>query len=194
MPITHIGKTVFVSHNSSRQVELQNIYHVPGMKKNLLYVSQLTDSGNYVLFGPNDIKVYRNLKVTSTPIMEGKRLESIYVMSAETTYVEKTRSNETADLWHTRLGHMCYNKLKIMMQQSKLKGLPKLEIIGDTICVRCQYGKAHQLPYEESKYQAKKQLELVHSDVFGPVKQSSISGYRYMVAFIDDFSWYVWIY
>ncbi|KAH0640168.1 hypothetical protein KY285_036754 [Solanum tuberosum] len=161
MPVTHIGKMVFVSHHSSRQVELQNIYHVP---------------------------------VTNTPIIEGRRLESIYVMSAEITYVEKTRSNETADLWHTRLGHMSYNKLKIMMQQSKLKGLPKLEIIGDIICVGCQYGKAHQLPYEESKYQEKKQLELVHSDVFGPVNQSSISGYRYMVAFIDDFSWYIWIY
>ncbi|KAH0669139.1 hypothetical protein KY285_025760 [Solanum tuberosum] len=94
IPITHIGKTVFVPHHSSRQVELQNIYHVPGMKKNLLSVSQLTDSGNYVLFGPNDVKVYRNLKVTSTPIMEERRLESIYVMSAETTYVGKIRSNK----------------------------------------------------------------------------------------------------
>ncbi|KAH0703207.1 hypothetical protein KY285_017485 [Solanum tuberosum] len=193
MPITHIDKMVFVPHHSSRQVELQNVYHVPGMKKNLLFVSQLIDSGNYVLFGPNDVKVYRNLKVTSTPIMEGKRLESIYVMSAETTYVEKMRSNKTVDLWHARLGHVSYSKLKIMMQQSKLKGLLKLEIRGDTICAGCQYGKAHQLPYGESKYQAKEPLELVHSDVFGPVKQSSISGYRYMVTFIDDFSRYVWI-
>ncbi|KAG5582114.1 hypothetical protein H5410_052741 [Solanum commersonii] len=41
--ITHISKTVFMSHHSSRQVKLQNVYHVPGMKKNLLFVSQLTD-------------------------------------------------------------------------------------------------------------------------------------------------------
>ncbi|KAH0694070.1 hypothetical protein KY285_021167 [Solanum tuberosum] len=75
-----------------------------------------------------------------------------------------------------------------MMQQSKLKGLPKLEIRRDIICVGCQYGKAHQLPYGESKYQAKEPLELVHSDMFGPVKQSCISGYRYIVTFIDDFS------
>ncbi|KAG5609100.1 hypothetical protein H5410_020381 [Solanum commersonii] len=38
IPITHIGKMVFVSHHNSRQVELQNVYHVPGMKKNLLSV------------------------------------------------------------------------------------------------------------------------------------------------------------
>ncbi|KAH0694058.1 hypothetical protein KY285_021155 [Solanum tuberosum] len=125
--------------------------------------------------------------------MEGRRLESIYIMSVETTYVEKTRSNETTDQWHARLGYMSYNKLKIMMQPLKLKGLPKLEIRGDIICAGCQYGNAHQLLYRESKYQAKEPLELVHSDVFGPVKQSCISGYRYMVTFIDDFliaSWW----
>ncbi|XP_049406292.1 uncharacterized mitochondrial protein AtMg00300-like [Solanum stenotomum] len=96
--------------------------------------------------------------------MEERRLESIYVMSAETTYVKETRSNETTDLWHTRLG---YSKLNNMMQQSKLKGFPQLEIRGDTICAGCQYGKTHQLPFGESKYQANEPLELVHSDVFG---------------------------
>lgn len=82
-----VGKTVFMSCHSSRQVELQDVYHVPDMKKNLLSVSQLTTSGNYVLFGPDGIKVYRNLKVTSSPIMEERSLESIYVMRAETTYM-----------------------------------------------------------------------------------------------------------
>ncbi|KAH0758836.1 hypothetical protein KY290_022329 [Solanum tuberosum] len=45
-----------------------------------------------------------------------------------------------------------------------------------------------QLPYGESKYQVNEPLELVHSDVFGPVKQSYISGYHYIVTFINDFS------
>ena len=37
-------------------------------------------------------------------------------------------------------------------------------------------------------------MELIHSDVFGPIKQISIGGMRYMVTFIDDFSRYVWVY
>ena len=61
------------------------------------------------------------------------------------------------------------------------------------MCARRQYGKAHQLLYEESKFRAKKLLRLVHSDVFGHVKQSSISGMRYMITFIDDFSIYFWV-
>ena len=93
-----------------------------------------------------------------------------------------------------RLGHVSYFKLSVMVKKSMLKGLPQLDVRTDTVCVGCQYGKAHQLPYEESKFKAKEPLELVHSDVFGPVKQQSISGMRYMVTFIDDFSRYVWVF
>lgn len=112
-------------------------------------------------------------------------------MSAETAFVDRTRKNKTADLWHARLGHVSYHKLKVMMAKSMLKGLPQLEVRTETVCAGCQYGKAHQLPYDDSKFQAKAPLELVHSDVFGPVKQPSVRGLRYMITFIDDFSRYV---
>ncbi|KAE8705491.1 PLAC8 family protein [Hibiscus syriacus] len=158
--ITHIGKMIVTPRYNSNQVQLQDVYQVPGMKKNLIFVAQLTSSDHYVLFGPQDVKVYHDLKISETPTIEGRRLESIYVMLAE----------------------------------SLLKGLPQLDVRTDTVCARCQYGKAHQLPYDESKFKAKEPLELVHSDMFEPVKQQSISGMRYMVTFIDDFSRYVWVF
>ncbi|KAE8679564.1 tir-nbs resistance protein [Hibiscus syriacus] len=96
--------------------------------------------------------------------------------------------NEISDLWHMRLGHVSYSKQSVMVKKSMLKGLPQLDVRTDTVCAGCQYGKAHQLPYDESKFKAKELLELIHYDVFGPVKQQSISGMRYMVTFIDDFS------
>jgi hypothetical protein len=37
-------------------------------------------------------------------------------------------------------------------------------------------------------------LELVHSDVFGPVTVPSLGGSLYYVSFIDDFSKKTWIY
>ena len=81
-----------------------------------------------MLFGPKDVKVYQNLKPSGQPLMEGRRLESIYVMSAQEAYVDKTRKNETMDLWHARLGHVSYDKLKAMMKKQMLRGLPYLEI------------------------------------------------------------------
>ena len=37
-------------------------------------------------------------------------------------------------------------------------------------------------------------MEIVHSDVCGPMSSSSLSGYVYYVSFIDDFSRKTWIY
>nr|GEW40517.1 retrovirus-related Pol polyprotein from transposon TNT 1-94 [Tanacetum cinerariifolium] len=132
--------------------------------------------------------------VHGDPVMMGQRMESVYVMSAETAYVNKARQNEMADLWHLRLSHVSYFKLEEMMKKSMLKGLLNLEVRTETVCKGCQYGKAHRLPYEESKFKAKDPLELIHSAVFGPIKQPSIGENRYMVTFIDDFSRYVWVY
>jgi len=90
----------------------------------------------------------------------------VYVMLAQDAYVDKARKNKTVDLWHTRLRHINYHKLKVMMQKSIVKGLPQLEIYNNIVCMGCQYGKAHQLPYEESTFKDKEPLELVHSNVF----------------------------
>lgn len=75
------------------------------------------------MFEPDDVNVYKSLKAVNEPIMKGKRLESIYVMTVQTAYVDKTRKNETANLWHIRLGHIGYQKLKVIMK-SILKELP----------------------------------------------------------------------
>ncbi|KAL3530255.1 hypothetical protein ACH5RR_009577 [Cinchona calisaya] len=137
LPITHIGNVTILPKYNSHQVELQHVYHVPGMKKNLLSVSQLTASDNFVLFGPDEVKVYQNKKITGTPIMQGKWMETVYVMSAQEAYVDKARKNETPDLWHARLGHVSYHKFKIVMMKSMLKGLPQLDVRDDIVCAGC---------------------------------------------------------
>ena len=40
LPITHIGKAVVTPRYTNKQVQLDNVYHVPGMSKNLMSVSQ----------------------------------------------------------------------------------------------------------------------------------------------------------
>lgn len=82
LPVVYISKAMIVPSFSQHQVKLFSVFHKPGMMKNLLSVSQLASSGNYVVFGPNDVKVYRNLKVTSILIIVEQSIESIYVMSA----------------------------------------------------------------------------------------------------------------
>ncbi|WOH04396.1 hypothetical protein DCAR_0623805 [Daucus carota subsp. sativus] len=47
-------------------------------------------------------------------------------MSAEAAYIDKTRQSETSDLWHARLGHVSYHKLKVMLKKMMLKASPNI--------------------------------------------------------------------
>ena len=113
LSISHVGKAIFPRHGP-QQLQLEKVYHVPSLKKNLLSVPQLTAKGKYVLFGPEGVAIFRKLMI-GTPIMEERRRQSVYVLSAESAYVDKTRRNETGDLWHVHLVHVNYSKLKEMI-------------------------------------------------------------------------------
>lgn len=81
-----------------------------------------------------------------------------------------------------------------MIMNSMLKGLSNLEVRDETVCAGCRNGKVQQVLFYESKFRARQPLQLIHSDVFGPVKQPSIGGAQYMVTFLDDYSRYTWVY
>ena len=55
-------------------------------------------------------------------------------------------------------------------------------------------GKNTKKTFPSSESKAKGILEIIHSDVCGPMSSSSLSGYVYYVSFIDDFSRKAWIY
>ena len=56
-------------------------------------------------------------------------------------------------------------------------------------------GKNPQNKYDVGKaHRAISTLDLIHSDVAGPMPTNSINGCRYFLTFIDDYSRYCWIY
>jgi hypothetical protein len=61
------------------------------------------------------------------------------------------------------------------------------------VCDAYLHAKAHQLPYSLSHSQSTASLELIFSDVWGPVIDSFCHK-KYYVSFIDDLSCFTWIY
>ena len=73
-----------------------------------------------------------------------------------------------------------------------------LDLSGETkigLCKGCIHGKQHctPLPNEGGK-RATELLELIHTDVCGPMSTNSIGGARYFVTFIDDKSRKTFVY
>ena len=73
-------------------------------------------------------------------------------------------------------------------------GLPDLKIKNEGICKGCAKGKNIKNPFSKSETNTKGTLELIHSNVCGPMPSVSLSGYEYYVTFIDDYSRKTWIY
>ena len=66
--------------------------------------------------------------------------------------------------------------------------------IPSQVCEECVVGKQHRSQFPKGKsWRAKDVLELVHSDICGPINPSSNEGKRYLICFIDDFSRKTWV-
>ena len=61
-------------------------------------------------------------------------------------------------------------------------------------CISCQLGKQLALPFNNSESHATASFDLIHFDVWGPSPVASMSGSRYFVIFVDDFSRYTWVF
>ncbi|KAK3022504.1 hypothetical protein RJ639_046781 [Escallonia herrerae] len=152
-PVVNEGTTNINAHGSMDSgVVLKDVYHVPGLKKNLVSVSQIIDSGKYVLFGPKGVMVLHNLKnVEAYILLVGEKKESLFVMSAGEAYVEKTSKNDRAAICHARLGHVGYQMLHQISSKKLLDGVPVLKVVHtNVVCQGCQYGKSHRLPFKRS--------------------------------------------
>ena len=62
------------------------------------------------------------------------------------------------------------------------------------MCEGFAQGKNVESMFPSSDSKAKGILDIVHSDVCGPMTATSLSRYVYYVSFIDDYSRKTWIY
>lgn len=92
------------------------------------------------------------------------------------------------------MGHLYYASLQLLHKIDMVIGLPKITV-KDGFCELCIMGKQHREPFLKKKsWRAKEKLELVHSDIYGPMPIASLGGATYFLTFIDDFSRKVWVY
>ena len=74
-----------------------------------------------------------------------------------------------------------------------VEGFPKCGLEVE-FCECCIYGKQSWVRFPFGETRENGILDLVHSDVFGPVTIISLGRSLYYVSFIDDFSRKTWIY
>ena len=95
------------------------------------------------------------------------------------------------DLWHQRMGHASYKHLSIVSKHESVLGIPKLSRVSNVVCGPCQLGKQTKAKHLSTQtFTTSRLLELQHLDLMGPTKTKSLSGKRYIMVMVDDFTRY----
>ena len=82
-------------------------------------------------------------------------------------------------LWHSRFGHLSFHKLKEMSRKKIVEGLPLVNV-PSKLFTNCIAAKHHRMPFpKSSSFQATEPLELIHTDICGPISPPTLGGSRY---------------
>lgn len=103
----------------------------------------------------------------------------------------KLTNLDIVKLWHRRLGHPSSGKMKRILGANLYLESITGASVPDWSCEPCILAKHHKRKFPKlSQSRASAPLQLIHSDVCGPVSTNSLGGGRYFVSFIDDYSRY----
>jgi transposase InsO family protein len=97
-----------------------------------------------------------------------------------------------AKLWHRRMKHLHHGALKVLKEI--VTGLPDFSTEHHEVCKGCVMGKYTKTAFPSSDNKTGGILDLIHSNLCGPMSSISLSGYEYYVTLIDDHSRKTWIY
>ncbi|GKB32555.1 putative RNA-directed DNA polymerase [Tanacetum coccineum] len=88
--------------------------------------------------------------------------------------------------------HRSSKGMSILSKKNVLSGVHDINLKK---CSHCLAGKQTRLAFKSSSpLRMENILDLVHSDVCGPIKTKTLGGCSYFVTFIDDHSRKVWVY
>jgi len=177
---------------------LTEVLYIPEANENLISVRHAIRNGLDFRFYGNRCDIGHNgQQLASAPCTD----DAIYYLTgwseaqpelAQTACSAKSSTKETPELWHKRFGHLGYDNLARLT--SMVDGInisaDKFREAGesDGLCEPCALGKQHRQPFTASQHSSARPLELVHTDVCGPLPVTSLGSNTYFVTLLDDYS------
>jgi len=185
---------VVLRGNDGREVVIEEVLYVPGLKTNLISLGQLLQKGFVVTMKNNCLSIFDQNKQLVVSASLAKNRTFRVVMEAVKHQCFSMTRNGSEWLWHLRFGHLNFRDLSRLSQCTMVKDLPHIRV-PETVCKECVECKQTRNSFQEvlpQKSAAK--LDVIHSDVCGPMQVDTPGGSRYFVLFIDDWTRKAWIY
>ena len=165
---------------------MSNVLHVPDNFQNLISVSPLRAADYEVLF-VNDLEI-RTKDGTNFPSEKHDNLFFSKTVNSTGTENCNLVRGERFSLWHKRRGHNDFEDLLKLKNHAIGLRLNEHDV-GN--CNPCQSNKSNKPPIpKDSRKRAKNVLEIVHTDILGPINPEAVDGHRKAIGFVDSFSRY----
>jgi transposase InsO family protein len=177
--------------------KIDGVYYIPKLKNNLLNIGQLQEKGLAILIQHNACKLFHPTRGLIMEIaMTVNRMFIIFAaipLNESVAFFQAGEESET-QLWHNRFAHLRFKGLRTLYYKKMVERLPPLKA-PTKVCADCLVGKQRRENIsKKSHWRASSKLQLIHSDICGPVNPESNSDKRYLITFIDDFSRKCWVY
>jgi hypothetical protein len=187
-PVLGQGKMI-IEGGPSGTVNLNGALLVPSLKLNLCSGVQVTAKGAECWQGGDKIVIRKDNEV----IMTGHKVGGMYRMNGRIVLSQGSLAvtqltQESVVLWQKRFGHTGKGAISDLITGEAVSGLGNVGTDdGCDICVKAKQTREH---FARSSSRALNVLELVHSDVIGPLRTRGMRNERYVVTLMDDFSRY----
>lgn len=189
-----IGDAYMTTKNGT-MFKLTDVLYIPGATESLLSVSHATKKGIDFAFTASSCRITSDMFTLATVKASSN---NIYELEASSQHPPRyaaayhvNQKTVSAQLWHRRYAHLGYNNL------SKLPNLvtgmtttaDEFQTAGTkATCDACALGKQHRQPFPTSTSVTHDPLELMHTDLCGPMPVASLGGSNYYLALLDDYT------
>ena len=164
---------------------------MPKLTCNLFSVRAAVSKDNAIEFGPQKCCIrdeYGKLHGMGSLVDKLYQLDCQVAITTDTAYIS-VESSQGSDLWHQCLGHVHELRLKKCLENESVQGINIKKMTELSFFKGCLAGKMCRKPFPAvGDIRSMQRLQLVHSDVCGPMHMPSIGGAKYFVTFIDNYT------
>lgn len=185
-----VGKgNVTIKLDRGRNLILQEVLYVPALNSNFISVGRCISNGLIVNFQNNEAMIKMQ---NGCVVMRAQRECNLFIFKDKRAALYHMMNNESI-LWHYRFGHINYQSLNTMFKNNLVKGVNLKQCVLEKECEACAKSKICSQQFSKETSRSKTVLDLIHSDICGPMKES-IGGAKYFMTFIDDYSRRIFVY
>lgn len=174
-------------NDEMKHISLKNTQYVPDLRINLLSVGKITAQGFKVIFDSEKAVV---IHPDGDVILIANKTNGLYIAHdvQEGVHVTDENSGTRIEEWHKRFGHLNYGDLQKAIRQGRVKGANLEGPTNMEDCTVCLEGKVVRNPFPMKSSRTLQVMDLVHTDLCGPMREDSLGGAKYFIQFIDDCS------